>query len=185
MRTQAFVLALVAASLPIWAQAEDLCKGKKPGTFAFYGAEVDRDKPLPPAVTEWTVGKPMFAVACLTDAVGPQQEGGTKFRLVLHVKATKTEKYSSFASGKQLGVVRPQLSKPRKDIIFAINEDFDHLDQRLDPGEYEFRLQAATEKGTGNLDVTLDLKNEVAYVQELRKAGYVADGKIKVVYPKP
>lgn len=185
MQIRSLALASLVLALPAAAQAEDLCKGKKPGTFAFFAAEVDRDKPLPPPATEWTIGKPMFAVACLTDPVGPQAEGGTKFRLVVYAKATKTEKYSSWSVGKQLGVVRPQLSKPRKDIIFAINEDFDHLDQKLDPGEYEFRLQAATEKGTGKLDLTIDLKNDVAYIQELRKAGYVADGKIKVVYPQP
>jgi len=184
MRVLSLSLAALALALPAAAQAEDLCKGRKPGTFTFFAEEISRDKPLPAPVTELSIGKPMFALACLTDPVGPQAEGGTKFRMVLHVKATKTEAYSSYAIGKQLGVVRPQLSKPRKDIIFAINEDFDKLDQRLDPGEYEFRLQAATEKGTGKLDITVDLKNDVAYIQELRKAGYVADGKVKVVFTK-
>ncbi len=162
------------------ANAVDLCKGKQPGSITFYAAEVSRDKPLPPAVTALELGRPMFALACLTDAVGPQAPGGKKFRVVLYVQATKTEKYSSYQSGKQFGVVRPELSKPRTEIILSLDEDFSNLKEKLDPGEYEFRLQAASEKGTGKLDVTLDLKNEVAYVQELRKAGYLADGKVKV-----
>ncbi len=184
MVTRLCSFALCLAAFPAAASADELCKGKTPGTISFYDQEISRDKPLPAPVTSLSIGKPMFALACLTDPVGPQAEGGTKFRAVLYVKATKTEGYSSFQSGKQLGVVRPQLSKPRKDIIFALNEDFDHLENRLDPGEYEFRLQAATEKGTGKLDVTVDLKNDVAYLQELRKAGYVADGKVKVVFEK-
>lgn len=175
----AFLASTLCASA---AGAADLCKGKKPGTVTFFGEEISRDKPLPPPVTRLTVGSPMFALACLTDAVGPQAGGGEKFRAVLYVKATKTEGYSSWSSGKQYGVVRPELSKPRKDIIFALDEDFGDFKSKLDPGEYEFRLQAATEKGTGKLDVTVDLKNDVAYVQELRKAGYVADGKVDVVF---
>ena len=182
LRSIALVLAATASLGLASARAEDLCKGKTPGTVTFYAEEISRDKPLPAPVTELAIGKPMFALACLTDAVGPQEEGGTKFRAVLYVKATKTEKYSSFSAGKQFGVVRPGLSKARKEIIFAISEDFDHLQDRLDPGEYEFRLQAASEKGTGKLDVTLDFKNAVGYVQELRKAGYLADGKVKVTF---
>ena len=179
------LLALASSTLAAApARAGDLCKGKTPGTVTFYAEEISRDKPLPPPTTTLTVGRPMFALACLTDAVGPQEEGGTKFRAVLYVKATKTEAYSSFSQGKQFGVVRPSLSKPRKDLIFALHEDFDHLDTRLDPGEYEFRLQAASEKGSGKLDVTIDLKNAVAYVQELRKAGYLADGTVKAVLAK-
>lgn len=180
-RSLALFFACILPLAPRPAHAEDLCKGKTPGSITFFSEEISRDKPLPAPATTLTVGKPMFALACLTDTVGPQKEGGTKFRTVLYVKATKTEKYSSFAGGKQLGVLRPELSKPRKEIIIAINEDFDHLEDRLDPGEYEFRLQSASEKGTGKLDVTIDLKNEVAYIQELRKAGYLADGKVKVV----
>jgi hypothetical protein len=119
--------------------------------------------------------------------VGPQPSGGKKFRVVLYVKQTTSYdgKYSSYSAGaKQEGVFRPALSKPRRDIILFLNEDFatnKGLNYMLDPGEYEFRLQAATEKGTGKLDVTLDFKNDVAYIQELRKAGYVADGKVKVI----
>lgn len=167
--------------------AADLCAGKTPGTITFYDREVDRDKPLPPAVTELDFSKEMWAVACLTDTVGPQPAGGKKFRVVLYVKQTKSYdgKYSSYsANAKQEGVYRPALSKPRRDVILFLNEDFDTnkgLNYKLDPGEYDFRLQAATEKGTGKLDLTIDWKNDVAYIQELRKAGYVADGKIKVI----
>jgi hypothetical protein len=50
----------------------------------------------------------------------------------------------------------------------------------IDSGSHEFRLQAASEKPTGKIDVTIDLSNEVAYVQQLRKAGYLADGKVQV-----
>lgn len=169
------------------AQAADHCAGKTPGTITFFDREVDRDKPLPPAVKELDFAKEMWALVCLTDPVGPQPDGGKKFRVVLYVKQTKSldGKYSSYsANAKQEGVFRPGLSKPRKDIILFLNEDFatnKGLSYKLDPGEYEFRLQAATEKGTGKLDLTIDWKNDVAYIQELRKAGYVADGKIKVV----
>lgn len=178
----AVVLITVAAS-----QAADLCAGKTPGTITFFEHEIDRDKPLPPVVKELDFSKDMWALACLTDPVGPQPDGGKKFRVVLYVKQTKSYdgKYSSYvANAKQEGVFRPGLSKPRKDIILFLNEDFatnKGLNYKLEPGEYEFRLQAATEKGTGKLDVTIDWKNDVAYIQELRKAGYVADGKIKVL----
>ncbi|CAH2032426.1 hypothetical protein [Trichlorobacter ammonificans] len=180
-----FALLFVTATA---AQASsDLCAGTSPGTFMFFDREVERGKPLPPQVTEFDFGKDMWAVACLTDTVGPQPDGGKKFRVVLYVKQTKSHdgKYSSYAANaKQEGVYRPGLSKPRKDVILFLNEDFatnKGLNYKLDPGEYEFRLQAATEKGTGRLDLTVDWKNDVAYIQELRKAGYVADGTIKVI----
>jgi len=168
-------------------QAADLCTGKKAGSITFFDREIDRDKPLPEQVSELDFNKEMWALACLTDPVGPQADGGKKFRVVLYVKQTKSfdGKYSSYStSAKQEGVFRPALSKPRKDIILYLNEDFSTtkgLSYKLDPGEYDFRLQAATEKGTGKLDLTIDWKNDVAYIQELRKAGYVADGKIKVI----
>ncbi|MGE0918918.1 hypothetical protein [Trichlorobacter lovleyi] len=168
-------------------QAADLCVGKTPGTVTFFDREIDRDKPLPAPVTELDFSKEMWALVCLTDPVGPQADGGKKFRVVLYVKQTRSYdgKYSSYAANaKQEGVFRPALSKPRKDIILFLNEDFatnKGLSYKLDPGEYEFRLQAATEKGTGKLDLTIDWKNDVAYIQELRKAGYVADGRIKVL----
>lgn len=182
--------AAVLATLLITAaavQAADLCAGKTPGTVTFFDREIDRNKPLPAPVTELDFSKEMWALVCLTDPVGPQADGGKKFRVVLYVKQTRSYdgKYSSYAANaKQEGVFRPALSKPRKDIILFLNEDFGTnkgLSYKLDPGEYEFRLQAATEKGTGKLDLTIDWKNDVAYIQELRKAGYVADGRIKVI----
>ncbi|HRE19179.1 MAG TPA: hypothetical protein PLW86_19260 [Rhodocyclaceae bacterium] len=158
------------ALVPALGQAADLCAGKTPGTFTFYAQEISRDKPLPPAVTQLQFGQPMFALACLTDSVGPQPDGGKQFRVVLYV------------NGKQFGAVfRPQLSVARKDVIIAIDEDFgDSMKHMLDAGTHTFRLQAASEKPTGKIDVTLDLKNEVAYVQQLRQAGYLADGRVQV-----
>lgn len=179
-----FFLSTVSAGM---VQAADLCAGKTPGTITFFDREVDRDKPLPQPLNRVDFSKEIWALVCLTDPVGPQAENGTRFRVVLYVKQTKSldGKYSSYASNaKQEGVFRPALSKPRKDIILFLNEDFltaKRLTHKLDPGEYTFRLQAATEKGTGKLDVTFDFKNDVAYIQELRKAGYVADGSVTVV----
>jgi hypothetical protein len=160
---------LIAAlfALPFAAQAADLCAGKTPGTFTFFDQEISRDAPLPAPVTQLAAGKPMFALACLTDKVGPQESGGNKFRVVLYVDGRQTG-----------GVFRPKLSMARKDVIIAIDEDFS-LDM-VDSGSHEFRLQAASEKPTGTIDVTIDLKNDVAYVQQLRKAGYLADGKVRV-----
>jgi hypothetical protein len=166
LRASVFLL----LSVPVLGYAADLCAGKTPGTFTFYNKEVSRDGALPQPVTQLQFGQPMFAVACLTDSVGPQPSGGKQFRVVLYV------------DGKQFGgVFRPQLSVPRKDVIIAIDEDFgDSMKHMLDAGTHEFRLQAASEKPTGKIDVTLDLKNDVAYVQQLRKAGYLADGKVQV-----
>ncbi|MBF0558490.1 MAG: hypothetical protein HQL08_06880 [Nitrospirae bacterium] len=166
--------------------AADVCAGKKPGSITFFDQEISRDTPLPKPVTTLNFSKPMFALICMTDSAGPQSSGGKKFRVVLYVKQVNLPagKYSSYKQAKQEGgIFRPQLSVARKDVIVAINEDFDFtgLAAKLDPGEYEFRLQAASEKGTGKLDVTVDWSNDVAYIQELRKAGYLADGTIKVV----
>lgn len=186
-KTFALIALVFSMFCAVQAMAADLCKGKTPGTITFFNQEIDRDKPLPDKVTELDFTGPMWALVCMTDPVGPQPANGKKFRIVLYVKQTKSldGKYSSYsANAKQEGVFRPELSKPRKDIILFLNEDYDTgkgLSYKLDPGEYEFRLQAATEKGTGKLDVTFDFKNDVAYIQELRKAGYVADGKIKVI----
>lgn len=162
-------LFLLLAS-PLLAQAADLCAGKTPGTFTFYNQEISRDKTLPKPVNQLQFGQPMFALACLTDSVGPQASGGKQFRVVLYV------------DGKQFGsVFRPQLSAARKEVILAIDEDFgDSMKHMLDAGAHEFRLQAASEKPTGKIDVTVDLKNDVAYIQQLRKAGYLADGKVQV-----
>jgi hypothetical protein len=54
------------------------------------------------------------------------------------------------------------------------------MNHMMDEGTHEFRLQAASEKPTGKLDVTIDWKNDVAYIQQLRKAGYLADGRVQV-----
>jgi hypothetical protein len=163
------VLAL-ACALP--AHAADLCKGKKPGTVSFYAAELARDAPLPKESKVLAADGKMFALMCLISEAGPQEGGGEKFRVVLYV------------DGKQAGVLRPQLSKARKDIIISIDEDFwPDLKATTDAGEHEFRLQAATEKGTGKVDISVNLATDTAYIQELRKAGYVADGKIKVKVP--
>ena len=166
--------------------AADICAGKKPGSITFFDQEISRDTPLPNPVTTLNFSKPMFALICMTDSVGPQPDGGKKFRVVLYVKQVNLPegKYSSYKQAKQEGgVFRPQLSAARKNVIVAINEDFNYssLNAKLDPGEYEFRLQAASEKGTGKLDITIDWSNDVAYLQELRKAGYLADGSVKVV----
>lgn len=163
---------LAALALPLLAAAAapsvaaDLCAGKTPGTIHFFNQEIDRDRPLPAPATELNYKSDMFALACLTDSVGPQPAGGKSFRVVMYV------------NGKQFGgVFRPALSKARKDIIIALKEDFgDSMSYMLDPGTYAVRLQAASEKPTGKLDVTLDFKNDVAYVQRLREAGYLADG---------
>jgi len=180
--TMVFCVWLVATSSAFGA---DLCKGKTPGSVTFFNTEIDRDKPLPPAMKELDFNGQIWALLCLPEAVGPQEAGGKKFRVVLYVKEIDLPagKYSPYASAKQDGgILRPALSKPRKDIILFINEDFnyDSLKAKLDPGTYEFRLQAASEKATGTVDVTIDWNNDVAYFQELRKAGYLADGKVKV-----
>jgi hypothetical protein len=75
------------------------------------------------------------------------------------------------------------LSKARKDIIIYVHEDFtvDSLAYKLDAGEYTYRLQAASETATDTYDITFDFSNDVAYIQQLRKAGYLADGKVKVI----
>lgn len=161
-------LAAIALCTPLAAFAADLCAGKTPGSITFYDREISRDAPLPAPVERLSFDKPMFALACLTDSAGPQAAGGKQFRVVLYI------------NGKQAGgVFRPQLSVARRDVILALDEDFSLA--TLGSGTHEFRLQAASEKPTGKLDVTLDLKNDVAYVQQLRKAGYLADGRVQVV----
>jgi len=94
--------------------------------------------------------------------------------------------YSPYSEAKQEGgVLRPEISEARKDIVIWLHEDFDMdaVQAKLDPGEYELRLKAASEEGTGKLDVTFQVAqdNVSAYVQELRKAGYLADGRVKMV----
>jgi len=170
MKLRHVVVAVFPALLSVSALAADLCAGKQPGSIAFYDVEVDRDKALPAPVAKLAYSKPMFAVLCLSDAVGPQPPKGTKFRVVLWI------------NGKQFGVFRPELSKPRKDIIIDVKEDFgDRMGYMIDAGTHKLRLQGATEKVTDKVDVTLDFKNDVAYFQRLRAAGYVADGEIALV----
>lgn len=183
-----FFAMLLVSSLcsTVSAIAADHCKGKPAGSITFFNQEIDRDKSLPNPVTELDFSGPMWALLCLPEAVGPQEEGGKKFRVVLYVKAVETPdgKYNTYAAKakQEGGIFRPALSKARKDIILFINEDFSYksLSAKLDPATYEFRLQAASEKATGKVDVTIDWNNSVAYFQELRKAGYLADGKIRV-----
>lgn len=167
-RLAALALPLLAAGAAVPSLAADLCAGKTPGTVTFFNQEIDRDKPLPAPATELNYKSDMFALACLTDAVGPQVAGGKTFRVVMYV------------NGKQFGgVFRPALSKSRKDIILALKEDFgDSMSYMLDAGSYAVRVQAASEKATNKVDVTLDFKNDVAYIQRLREAGYLADGQI-------
>lgn len=182
-----FVFVLATCFLYSNSFAADLCKGKTPGSVTFFNQEISRDKELPQEVSELDFAGPMWALLCLPEAVGPQPEGGKKFRVVLYVKAVDVSggKYNTYsAKAKQEGgILRPELSKARKDIIVYINEDFSYksLSAKLDPATYQFRLQAASEKATGKVDVTIDWKNDVAYFQELRKAGYLADGVVKVI----
>lgn len=170
MKLISIIAILISTICSASVSAADLCAGKQPGSVLFFAAEVDRDKGPPPLATQLLFSKPMFAVLCLSDAVGPQPAKGTKFRVVLSV------------DGKQFGVFRPELSKPRKDIIIDVKEDFgDRMSYMLDPGKHKIRLQGATEKVTDKVDVTLDFKNDVAYFQRLRAAGYVADGEVELV----
>lgn len=170
MKFRDLAIAHLAALFAVSASAADLCAGKQPGSISFYNVEVDRDQTPPAPVTQLAYSKPMFAVLCLNDAVGPQPPKGSKFRVVLWI------------DGKQFGVFRPELSKPRKDIIIDVKEDFgDRMGYMLDPGTHKLRLQGATEKVTDKVDVTLDFKNDVAYFQRLRAAGYVADGEIALL----
>ena len=185
--TTSLGMLIAAGFAPSAAQAQDLCAGRIPGTISFHTGEIERGKPLPPVASAYELGKPMYALACLADATEVQPSGGKKFRVVLSIKQTKSYdgKYSSYqASAKQEGVFRPEITKPRKDLIVYLHEDFDlsKLAYKLEPGEYSFRLQAASEQGTGQLDLTIQATSDTAtlYVQELRKAGYLADGQIMV-----
>jgi hypothetical protein len=181
------MVVLVACLVSASTFAADLCKGKAPGSVTFFNQEISRDKALPEETTELDFAGPMWALLCLPEAVGPQPEGGKKFRVVLYVKALSVPdgKYNTYSTKakQEGGIHRPELSKARKDIIVYINEDFSYksLSAKLDPAIYQFRLQAASEKATGIVDVTIDWKNDVAYFQELRKAGYLADGIVKVI----
>jgi hypothetical protein len=166
-------LAAFLLAAPALAQAADICAGKKPGTFTFYNQEVSRSGALPAPVTALDYSGPMFAVGCMAQKVGPQASGGDNFRVVLYVDR------------KQMGVFRPQLSISRRDLIISIGDDFKSaLNRMVDNGTHEFRLQAATETPTDTIDISISNTNDVAYIQQLRKAGYVADSKVTVTKSK-
>ena len=165
MKKQALLLSALVASTGF---AADLCAGKAPGSVTFFDQEISRDAALPRPVTLFDARRPMFALMCLTDAAGPQASGGEKFRVVMYV------------DGRQKGVLRPLMSKPRKDVIVAISEDFDDQIKELDSGKHELRIQAATETGTGKRETEINLDTGNVHTQELRKAGYVADGRVAV-----
>jgi hypothetical protein len=50
----------------------------------------------------------------------------------------------------------------------------------LPEGTHELRFQAVTETETGKKDIEVNLDTGAVTKQNLRKAGYVADGKINV-----
>jgi hypothetical protein len=83
MKKMFALVLLFSTFLSIPAMAADHCKGKTPGSVTFFNQEVDRDKPLPTAVKELDFSGPMWALLCLPEAVGPQEAGGKKFRVVL------------------------------------------------------------------------------------------------------
>ena len=169
MQVSRVVIALIASLLAAPASAAELCTGKQPGSILFYNAEVDRNKIPPAPVTRLAFSKPMYAVLCLAEAVGPQPPDGTKFRVVLWI------------DGKQSGVYRPELSKSRKDIIVDIKQDFDdRILRTLKAGTHELHFHGATERVSETVSATLDYKNEPDYFQRLKLLGYVADGEIAV-----
>ncbi|MCX7143710.1 MAG: hypothetical protein NT123_22235 [Proteobacteria bacterium] len=164
------VMAFFFSFLALPASAADLCAGRQPGAITFYNAEVDRNKAPPTPVTQLSFGKPMYAVLCLTDAVGPQPPDGRAFRVILWI------------DGKQSAVYRPELSKSRKDIIVDIKGDFgDRIFRRMKAGTYELHFHGATEKVSEAVSATLDFKKEADYFQRLKVLGYVADGEVTLV----
>lgn len=170
MRSQVAVLLSIAILLlsTSAALAVDICAGKKAGSVTFYDAEISRDTKLPPAVENFKASDSMFLLMCLGQAVGPQASGGKKFRIDLYV------------DGSQTALVRPQLSKPRKEIIIDIKDPFRDEIASLSQGTHELRFQAVTETETGKREIEVNLDTGSVTKQNLRKAGYVADGKIKI-----
>jgi hypothetical protein len=148
--------------------AVDICAGKTPGSITFFNSEISRDSALPKPVDSFKASDSMFMLICLDQAVGPQASGGTTFRIDLYVDR------------KQTALTRPQLSKPRKEIITELNDSFKGAIADLPPGTHEIRFQAVTESQTGKKDVEINLDTGSVTKQDLRKAGYVADGKINV-----
>ncbi len=172
LKLSAFVSILLFCLSAAYAAPVDLCAGKKAGSVTFFAQEISRDKALPAAVTAFDGAAPMFALMCLTKPAGPQETGGEAFRIVMYV------------DGRQKGVFRPQLSRPRKDIILAISENFEDEVKELEAGAHELRFQAATEQGNGKGEVEVNLDTGNVHAQELRDASYVADGKITIKVPK-
>jgi hypothetical protein len=150
------------------ALAADICAGKKPGSVTFYAAEIFRDKDLPQPVESFKASDSMFMLMCLGQAVGPQASGGTTFRIDVYV------------DGKQTSLTRPGLSKPRMEIIIDLKDSFRDTVSSLPSGTHELRFQAVTETQTGRKDIEINLDTGSVTKQNLRKAGYVADGKINV-----
>jgi hypothetical protein len=171
MMKKSLVALWSVAILPMCATpalAADICAGKQPGSVTFYNAEISRDSALPQAVDSFKASDAMFMLICLDQAVGPQASGGTTFRIDLYV------------DGRQTALTRPQLSKPRKEIITELKDSFRDAISSLPSGTHELRFQAVTEAQTGKKDVEVNLDTGSVTKQNLRKAGYVADGKIKV-----
>ena len=158
------VLQMTATS----AFAVDICAGKAPGSVTFYNAEISRDKALPKPVDSFRASDSMFMLTCLDQAVGPQSSGGKTFRIDLYVDR------------KQTALTRPQLSKPRKEIITELKDSFRDAIADLPSGTHELRFQAVTETENGKKDVEINLDTGSVTKQNLRSAGYVADGRINV-----
>jgi hypothetical protein len=150
------------------ALAADICAGKKPGSVTFYATEISRDKALPQAVESFKASDSMFMLTCLGQAVGPQASGGNTFRIDLYV------------DGSQTALARPQLSKPRMEIIAELKDSFRDAISSLPSGTHELRFQAVTETQTGKKEIEVNLDTGAVTKQNLRKAGYFADGKINV-----
>jgi hypothetical protein len=150
------------------ALAEDICAGKQPGSVTFYNTEISRDKALPKPVESFKASDSMFMLTCLEQAVGPQASGGTTFRIDLYVDK------------KQTALTRPQLSKPRKEIITELKDSFRDAISSLPSGTHELRFQAVTETQNGKREVEVNLDTGSVTKQNLRSAGYVADGRINV-----
>jgi hypothetical protein len=166
-------LILVAVVLPAVfvstsARAE-LCDGKDAGSVSFYKAEITRDSALPAAVSSLKTSDKMFMLMCLTEAVGPQKSGGEKFRIDLYV------------DGRQTALTRPGLSKPRKEIIIELKDSFRDAVKDLSAGTHELRFQAVSETLNGKKETEVNLDTGSVTTQKMRSAGYLADGKIKVL----
>jgi hypothetical protein len=168
---KSLVALLSIAVLPLCATsalAADICAGKAPGSITFYNAEISRDSALPKPVDSFKASDSMFMLICLDQAVGPQASGGKTFRVDLYVDRRQT------------ALTRPQLSKPRKEIITELKDSFRDAIADLPSGTHELRFQAVTETANGKKDVEINLDTGSVTKQNLRSAGYVADGKINV-----